>query len=163
MAAAAIMDRADALLQGLVSDARRALSSPLVKLHDAAETPESWYPAADPSVALGYLLAEDGDSGNPRSMETSTGIRDLALRLDLIAYNGGEEAVTQKRQALERTLMTAWEQVRPLLQDPNNLDRATTGWWMSSRFSAGAPVVKGDRLVKTCRLVVTYRLTLGAL
>jgi len=161
MAARLIFDRLDDLLQGKVVDAVRKLDPSLEKLHDAAERPESWYPAADPTVHLGYLLLSDGATRYP-SHEVGQSIRQLNISLALVAYDGGEAAVTAKRQELERILADTWEQVISLLSWPANFDRGTTGWWATTDFHAGSAIANDDRLVLPIGFTAIYAYNHGA-
>ncbi len=164
MSGTAILDRIDALLQKTAGVTARDLTYALTKLANADEIPEDWHPLTNPPY-FGYLLGRAG--GDPDALATPIMGRQpktFQIALTLVAYNCGATATTQTKRAIEGSLQTCWEEIVQLLQDPNHLDRATTGWWASVRFTDSPIDVRGgDRYTMTGRFTTIYAINHGVL
>lgn len=161
MGIADTITRIRGLLTGSIVATGRALTNDLEDWTDLSRGDRD---AAAEQVERAFVLEHMGTVEDPGTViSASTLYRYEVMRLTVSRFMGAGEDTDVDFGEVQRDMGTLGEEVRNILEDPNNMNRGSTGWIDADTWVMGEPRIINGRLAQTIAFRCFVEQTVGAL
>jgi hypothetical protein len=115
-------------------------------------------------IAPAFVLEHSGSAEDKDSLISAPSLTQYeTFRLTVSVFLGAGEGGASSYGQAQRDLGTIWQDLRNLLEDPNNTDRDNTGWWWATDWKRSEKEEVNGRLPMEITFNALIEQSVGAL